>query len=141
MHDDRVRPVRNIVVVGRDGAQVFANPSERAQHRGVDVLMPVFIGHNRDIGACLAIVQANRLAPYISRMPDENLAPDEREAVLKLLRDTIAADKFPLSPRIRTLRSALAKLDPAPPTAPEPYPPAKAWVNSSIGQRKGRARR
>jgi hypothetical protein len=69
-------------------------------------------------------------------MADENLAPDEREAVLKLSRDIIAADGFPLSPRIRTLKSALAKLDPAPPTAPEPCPRANAWVNSSIGQRK-----
>jgi hypothetical protein len=74
-------------------------------------------------------------------MADENLTPDEREAVLRLLRDTIAADRFPLSPRIRTLRSALAKLDPAPPAMVEPYPPAKAWVNSSVGQRKGRWRR
>jgi hypothetical protein len=71
-------------------------------------------------------------------MRDENLAPGEREAVLKLLRDTIAADRFPLSPRIRTLKSALAKLDPEPSPAAEPYPPAKAWVNSSIGQRKRR---
>jgi hypothetical protein len=71
-------------------------------------------------------------------MVDENLAPDEREPVLKLLRDTIAADRFPLSPRIRTLRSAVAKLDPAPPEMAEPYPPAKAWVNSSFGQRKRR---
>jgi hypothetical protein len=74
-------------------------------------------------------------------MRDENLAPDERDALLKLLRDTIAADKYPLSPRIRTLRSALAKLDPEPPAGTEPYPRAKAWVNSSVGQRKRRWRR
>jgi hypothetical protein len=74
-------------------------------------------------------------------MPDENLTPAEREAVLRLLRYTIAADRFPLSPRIRTLRSALAKLDPEPPAAAEPYPPAKASVNSSVGQRKRRWRR
>ena len=43
---------------------------------------------------------------------EPNLTPDEREAVLKVLQATIAADRFPLSPRIRTLKSALAKLDP-----------------------------
>ena len=59
-------------------------------------------------------------------MPEENLTPDERAAVVKLLRDTIAADNYPLSPRVRRLKSALPKLDPAPPTVAEPYPPAKA---------------
>ena len=59
--------------------------------------------------------------------------------MLKVLRDTIAADRFPLSPRVRTLKSALTKLDPMfTAAATEPYPPAKAWVNSSIGQRKRR---
>jgi hypothetical protein len=73
-------------------------------------------------------------------MPEENLTPDEPAAVIKLLRDTIAADRFPLSPRVRRLKSALAKLDPnaATQAAAEPLPPPKAWVNSSIGQRKRR---
>jgi hypothetical protein len=31
---------------------------------------------------------------------------------LKLLRDTIAADRYPLSPRVRSLRAILDKLDP-----------------------------
>ena len=70
-------------------------------------------------------------------MSEPNLTPDEREAVLKVLQATIVADRFPLSPRIRTLKSALAKLD-AKPGATEPYPPPRAWVNSSIGQRKRR---
>jgi hypothetical protein len=69
----------------------------------------------------------------------ENLPLEERAAVVKLLRETIAADRDPLSPRIRTLKSALARLDPsAAPAAP--IPPPKAWVNSSIGTRK-RSRR
>ena len=69
-------------------------------------------------------------------MLDENLTPDERGELLKLLRDTIAADRYPLSRRIRTLKSALAKLDPQPQSVVEPLPPAVRWVNSSIGQRK-----
>jgi hypothetical protein len=70
-------------------------------------------------------------------MVDENLARDERDAVLRLLGDTIAADRFPL-PAHSYLRSTLAKLDPERPPVAEPYPPAEAWVNSSIGQRKRR---
>jgi hypothetical protein len=62
-----------------------------------------------------------------SCMVDENLTPDEREAVLKAPRNTIAADGFPLSPRIRKLKSALRKLDPTRAAAPQPYPPPKDW--------------
>jgi len=66
----------------------------------------------------------------------ENFTPEERDAVAQLLRHTIKADPYPLSPRLKPLKSALAKLDPSPgrPSA-EPYPPAKAWVNSSIGRK------
>ena len=72
-----------------------------------------------------------------------NLTADERAALAKLVRDTIAiaADPYPLSPRIRRLKALLAKLDPcglATPAA-EPLPPPKAWTNSTIGQRKRRA--
>jgi hypothetical protein len=70
------------------------------------------------------------------------LTPEERGEVLKLLRDTIAADRFPLSQRIRNLKAALAKLDPAAAPAPaaEPFPAPVAWVNSTLAQRKGRGR-
>jgi hypothetical protein len=76
-------------------------------------------------------------------MPEDDLTPDERGELLKLLRDTIAADRFPLSQRIRNLKSALAKLDPAaaPASAAEPFPVPVPWVNSMIGQRKRRGRR
>jgi hypothetical protein len=47
----------------------------------------------------------------------------------------IDADRFPLSPRLKQLKSALAKLDPV----IEPLPPPTRWVNSSIG-RNGRRR-
>jgi hypothetical protein len=76
-------------------------------------------------------------------MANENLTPQERGELLKLLRDTIAADRFPLSQRIRNLKAALAKLDPAsaPAKAADPFPVPVPWVNSTIGQRKRRGRR
>jgi hypothetical protein len=58
---------------------------------------------------------------------------------LKLLRDTIASG-IRSSRRIRTLKSALAKLDQQERVV-EPLPPPRAWVNRSIGQRKQRPTR
>jgi hypothetical protein len=66
----------------------------------------------------------------------ENLFPEERAAVVKLLRETIAADRYPLSPRIRTLKSALARLDPSASAPVQAIPTPTAWVNSTIGTRK-----
>ena len=43
-----------------------------------------------------------------------NLTDDERAALTKLVRDNIAADPYPLSPRVQRLKALLAKLDPAP---------------------------
>jgi hypothetical protein len=74
-------------------------------------------------------------------MAQENLTEEERAAVAQALRRMIDADRFPLAPRLRPLKSALAKLDPPDMPPSEPLPPPKAWVNSSIGQRKGRGRR
>ena len=65
-----------------------------------------------------------------------DLTPDERGELLKLLRDTIAADRYPLSRRIRNLKAALPKLDPQPQPVVEPFPPPTRWVNNTIGQRK-----
>ena len=59
-----------------------------------------------------------------------SITPDERAAVVKLLRETIAADNYPLSLRIQ--------LDSAPSAAAEPYPPAKAWVTAASGSGKRR---
>jgi hypothetical protein len=58
-------------------------------------------------------------------MSPENLTPEEREAVAQLLRRTINAGRFPLSPRLKPLKSALAKLDPQPEPAVEPLPPPR----------------
>jgi hypothetical protein len=52
-------------------------------------------------------------------MPD--LTEDDKAVLVDLLRDTIERDRFPLSPRIKSLKAILAKLDPLPPR-PEPLP-------------------
>jgi hypothetical protein len=61
-------------------------------------------------------------------MPTHDLTEEESQAVIAVLRKVINEDKFPRSPRLAPLRSALAKLDPrsAPPTQPAPEPPLRA---------------
>jgi hypothetical protein len=41
-----------------------------------------------------------------------DLSPEDYAAIAALLRDTIAADRFPMSPRIKRWRAILNKLDP-----------------------------
>jgi hypothetical protein len=43
------------------------------------------------------------------------LADDEKAALIELLRVTIDRDRFPLSPQIRMLKRALAKIEPQAP--------------------------
>jgi hypothetical protein len=50
------------------------------------------------------------------------LTDEETFALLNLLMETIEADRYPLSPRIRLLRQILAKFGPM---APAPPPPAR----------------
>jgi hypothetical protein len=47
-------------------------------------------------------------------MPKIDLTDDEHAAITALVRRTIAEDKFPFAPRLKPLKSALAKLDPQP---------------------------
>ena len=46
-----------------------------------------------------------------------DLSPEDRAAIAALLPDTIAADRFPMSPRIKRMRAILHKIEP-----PEPQP-------------------
>ena len=71
-------------------------------------------------------------------MTPEQFTDEERAALARALRQLIDADRFPMAPRLKPLKSALAKLDPTPERAAEPLPPPKPWTNSSIGQRRGR---
>jgi hypothetical protein len=52
-----------------------------------------------------------------------SLNDDEHAALVRLLKQMIEADPFPLSPRVRGLQRVLAKLEPE--AAAEPYPAPK----------------
>jgi hypothetical protein len=59
-------------------------------------------------------------------MPLDDLSDEERAAVIAAARKVFDADKFPLSERMRPLKSALAKLDPPKPRAAPKLPIAGA---------------
>ena len=68
-------------------------------------------------------------------MLDENLTPEERGELLKLLRETIERDRYPLSPRIRSLKAILAKLDPSTVSAAR----GAATCSTALGEQHHRA--
>ena len=73
-------------------------------------------------------------------MSSLDFSDGDRSTLAVLLRQTIAADPFSLSPRIRQLRAILAKLEP-PPARPQPYPaPKPAGEPSLLLTRKKRPR-
>jgi hypothetical protein len=69
-------------------------------------------------------------------MPHLDLTDDEAAALIKELRDIVENDRYPFSPRIRTLRAILNKLRPEPVREPLP-PPQRHYEPPS----KGRYRR
>ena len=63
-------------------------------------------------------------------MPPPELDDADSAALVELLRQTIAADRYPLSPRIRKLRAVLAKLVPP---RPEPLPrPGRSCCRAAL---------
>jgi hypothetical protein len=56
-------------------------------------------------------------------MPTIDLTDDEHAAVTAAIRRLIEEDRFPHAPRLVPLRSALAKLDTAGASIPEPQSP------------------
>ncbi len=71
-------------------------------------------------------------------MPTIELSDDERAALAAFLRDAIAADRFPMSPRWRLIKGALAKIDPQ--SSRPPLPPLKPPGTPSLVLRKMRGR-
>jgi hypothetical protein len=55
-----------------------------------------------------------------------DLSDPETDALATLLRRTIDDDRFPLSPRIQTLKAILGKIRPEP--VREPLPPPKVYA-------------
>jgi len=55
-----------------------------------------------------------------------DLTEEETDALARLLRQTIDDDRYPLSPRVQTLKEILAKIRPEP--AREPLPPPKVYA-------------
>jgi hypothetical protein len=65
------------------------------------------------------------------------LSDDETAALTGLLTNTIGADRYPLSPRIQTLKAILGKIRPEP--VREPLPPLKVYAppRASAKRRRG----
>jgi hypothetical protein len=59
--------------------------------------------------------------------------------LIELLRETIAADRFPLSPKVKRLKAILDKLDPPSPR-PAPFTPPKPPADRSMALGKKRRR-
>ena len=79
-------------------------------HVGLDLVTDHDSVANRAPTARLYAAAWLYIEPYVSGEPYRQRTCG---AALRLLLDTIAADPYPLSPRIRRLRSALGKLDPS----------------------------
>jgi hypothetical protein len=76
----------------------------------------------------------------VLRRLDHEARPDQRlDALIELLRETIERDRFPLSPRIRSLKAVLDKLDPPAP-GPDPMPPPKPLGAPSLAVRRKKRR-
>jgi hypothetical protein len=65
-----------------------------------------------------------------------DLTEEETDALGRLLRRTIRDDRYPLSPRIQTLKAVLDKLRPEP--VREPSPPPKVYAPPRAATRKRR---
>jgi hypothetical protein len=70
-------------------------------------------------------------------MPHLGLTDDEAAALTRELHDIVEHDRYPFSPRIRTLRGILAKLRPEP--AREPLPPLRHYEppRATAARRRG----
>jgi hypothetical protein len=65
-----------------------------------------------------------------------DLSDPETDALATLLRRTIDNDRFPLSPRIQTLKAILGKIRPDPVREPLPPPKVYAAPRASAGRRR-----
>jgi hypothetical protein len=73
-------------------------------------------------------------------MPHLDLSAEEAAALVALLTRTIDGDRYPLSPRVRTLKDILAKLKPEPVREPLPPPKVYALSRATADRRRGTRR-
>jgi hypothetical protein len=74
-------------------------------------------------------IRSNHPAAYIHGMAAPNPDDSDRAELARLVRQTIDADRFPLSPRVQRWKALLSKLAPESPAAARPYMPPKAPTN------------
>jgi len=67
-----------------------------------------------------------------------DLTDEETDALVRLLRETIDADRYPLSPRVQMWKGILAKIRPE--AKPEPLPPLKRYEPPRAGRYRRRWR-
>jgi hypothetical protein len=68
-----------------------------------------------------------------------DLTEEETDALARVLSRTIDDDRYPLAPRIQTLKAILTKIRPEPPREPLPLPKVYAPPRASLarGRRRG----
>jgi hypothetical protein len=71
------------------------------------------------------VIDLVRPRPHIRGMSHFDLSDPEADALATLLTRTIDSDRYPLSPRIQTLRAILNRLRPEP--TREPLTPSKVY--------------
>jgi len=69
----------------------------------------------------LGSVATDLRSPHIPLIMPLDLTDEETAALERLLRETIDGDRYPLSPRVLTLKAILAKIRPE--TERKPLPP------------------
>ena len=77
-------------------------------------------------------------------MPLPDLPEDEQAELVRLVRDAIAGERYFLSPRMKRLKSILARFDPAsvePVATPFPAPKPSAEPSALYRRMKGAHRR
>ena len=81
------------------------------------------------------------LSSFASHNPTmtPDLTDDDKAILAELLRETIERDRFPLSPRVKSFKAILDKLDPPAPR-PEPIPAPKPPGERSMALTKKRRR-
>ena len=65
-----------------------------------------------------------------------DLTDEETTALARLLSDAIGGDRYPLSPRIQTLKAIRAKIRPKPAREPLPAPKRYAPARATASRRR-----